>query len=218
MKLHWSPRSPYVRMVMIAAQELGVADKLETVRTPVEAFSYAETLGADNPLGKLPTLVRDDGFALFDSRVICEYLDETYAPGHLFPKLAEARFIALRDLVLGNGLLDTFMIRLVERIKPEQQQSKEIIAANTRKCEVVFDRLEADAAAMAARKFDVGHIGIGVALAYADFRFETDNWRNGRPNLADWYASFIERPAVIATPITDDVDPSLGFADPKASR
>ncbi|MGH1354631.1 MAG: glutathione S-transferase family protein [Thalassovita sp.] len=204
MKLHWSPRSPYVRKVMIAAQELGVADQIETVRTQVDFVSYAEALSPDNPLGKLPTLVLEDGRSLFDSRVICEYLDAIAGQGRLFPQAVHVRFEALRDLALGDGLVDALMMRLIERVKPEPRQSPDILHANHRKCQAVYDHLNAQASTLAKRPFHIGHIAIGVALGYADFRFADDDWRNGRPALSDWHDGFMARPSVLATPVIDD--------------
>lgn len=118
MKLHWSPRSPYVRKVMIAAHEMGLGDQLDCVRTVVSAFKPAEELFADNPLNKLPTLVLDDGTAFYDSRVICEYLDTQHQTPKLYPTEQSARFVALRNQALGDGLLDVNMMRLLERPNP----------------------------------------------------------------------------------------------------
>ena len=204
MKLHWSPRSPYVRKVMIAANEMGLADQLECVRTVVSPFKPAEELFADNPLNKLPTLVLDDGMVLFDSRVICEYLDTVHAGPKLFPSAGPERLVALRNHALGDGLLDVAMMRLIERNKPEARRTPEIIDSNERKTRATVDRLEADVALLTDRAYDIGHVAIGTALGYLDFRFGDDNWRDGHPRLADWHATFLARPAVLACPVHDD--------------
>lgn len=204
MKLHWSPRSPYVRKVMIFAHEIGVANEIDCVRTVVSMFKPAEELFVDNPLNKLPTLVLDDGTALFDSRVICEYLDTRHSGPKLFPANNDQRFLALRNQALGDGLLDVSMMRLTERLKPEERRSEAIIASNERKSAAAVDRLEADMELLADRPLDIGHIAIGTALGYLDFRFGDDNWRDGRPKLAAWHDEFNQRASVVAVPVEDD--------------
>ena len=204
MKLHWSPRSPYVRKVMIFAHEVGLANDIDCVRTVVSMFKPAEELFADNPLNKLPTLVLDDGTALFDSRVICEFLDTRHEGAKLFPQQGDQRLIALRNQALGDGLLDVSMMRLTERLKPEEQRSEAIITSNKRKSIAALERLEADIELLARRRFDVGHIAIGTALGYLDFRFDTDDWREGHPKLTAWHAEFNLRPSVMAVPVEDD--------------
>jgi glutathione S-transferase len=204
MKLHWSPRSPYVRKVMIAAHEMGLGDRLDCVRTVVSPFAPAEELWVDNPLNKLPTLVLDDGLAIFDNRVICEYLDTLHEGAKLFPAGGRERLIALRNQALGDGLLDVLMMRLIERLRPEEKRSTEIVESNERKTKATLDRLETDIELLTARPHDIGHVAIGTALGYADFRFAVDNWREGRPKLAAWHAGFVERPAVLACPVRDD--------------
>jgi glutathione S-transferase len=103
MKLHWSPRSPFVRKVMIFAHETGLLDRLECVRTVVAMPAANVDLLTENPLGKIPTLVLDDGTPLYDSGVICEYLDSLHAAAKLFPPQGSARWTALRWQALGDG-------------------------------------------------------------------------------------------------------------------
>ena len=128
MKLHWSPRSPYVRKVMIVAHELGVADRIETVRTIVGGTTPHLELMSENPLGKIPTLVLEDGTILYDSPVICEYLDTLHGGEKLFPSGAE-RWTALRRLALGDGMLDVALASLGERFRPAERQSEPHLAA-----------------------------------------------------------------------------------------
>ena len=110
MRLHWSPRSPFVRKVMIAAHELGLADRLETIRTRVATNQVHKGLLTDNPIGKIPTLLLADGTILYDSVVICEYLDSIAPQPKLFPPSGAARFQALRRHALGNGYLDMLLM------------------------------------------------------------------------------------------------------------
>ncbi len=204
MKLHWSPRSPYVKTVVIAAHEMGLQDEIEIVRTSVSALQPVESFFADNPLNKIPALVLDDGMVLFDSRVICEHLDSLHDGATLYPTGGAERLLALRNQALGIGLMDVLLIRLLERNKPAAQQTPEVIASNQRKTQETADRLERDIAMLTDRPYDVGHLAIGTALAYLDFRFADESWRNGRPGLAAWHADFLDRPAVRANPFADD--------------
>ena len=114
MRLHWSPKSPYVRKVMICAHELGILPRLELVRSVAAMLKPNAALMVDNPLSKIPTLVREDGSTLFDSIVICEYLNDQ-AGGSLFPTQGEARWQALRWHALGDGLLDVLILWRNER-------------------------------------------------------------------------------------------------------
>lgn len=163
MKLHWSPRSPFVRKVMIAAHELGLAERFSTVRTVVHPEVPHEGLMADNPLSKLPTLVLDDGSALFDSRVICEYFDGLAGGARLFPAAGSERLAALRDQAMGDGLMDIALLWLMERYEPEERRSPKLIAAFQTKVARTLDRLDADIGAIAARPYDIGHLTIGPA-------------------------------------------------------
>ena len=123
MKLHWSPRSPYVRKVMIVAHELGMADRLQTVRTVVGGTAPHLELMRENPLGKIPTLVLQDGTVLYDSPIICEYLDTLHHGPKLFPEWPD-RLTALRRLSLGDGMLDIALAWLGERFRPPEKQSQ----------------------------------------------------------------------------------------------
>src|SRR5436189_2219647 len=117
MKLHWSPRSPFVRKVMIAAHELGLIDRLTCVRTVAATTRPHEALMEENPLSKIPTLVLDDGTVLYDSPVICEYLDGLHSGTKLFPPDARARMTALRRQALGDGVLDFLLLLRDERAR-----------------------------------------------------------------------------------------------------
>jgi len=189
---------------MIAANHIGVADQLTCVRTVVSTFKPAEELFTDNPLNKLPTLVLDDGSALFDSRVICEYLDTLHDGAKLYPSDGTERFKTLRHQALGDGMLDICLIRLAERLKPEEQRNAAIIASNERKASEAVKRLENEADILAARPFDIGHIAVGTALGYLDFRFQDDAWRDENPRLTAWHEDFNNRPSVLACPVSDD--------------
>jgi glutathione S-transferase len=201
MKLHWSPRSPYVRKVMIAAHELGLHDRLDCVRTVVGGTTPHLELMRVNPLGKIPTLELEDGRVLYDSFVIIAYLDTL----HDGPKLVPVGdFTALRRHALGNGMLDIGLAALAERFRPADRQSAPHLELWRLKLRTCVDALEREAEALARDPFTVGHLAIGVALAYLDFRFADEAWREGHPKLAAWHAMFNARPAVVANPPVDD--------------
>ncbi|WP_454620338.1 glutathione S-transferase [Bradyrhizobium cenepequi] len=204
MKMHWSPRSPFVRKAMIAIHEIGLQDQVECVRTVVAPTRVHEELMDDNPLSKLPTLVLDDGTPVYDSHLICEYLDAHHGRARLFPAEWPERLIALRHEALGDGLMDLALLWLIERQRGEGMQSEALVAACARKVERVLERLERDISAFTDRPFDIGHLTIGTALGYLDFRFGFLNWREGHPALTAWHADFLERPSVKANPVVDD--------------
>jgi glutathione S-transferase len=203
MKLHWSPRSPYVRKVMIVAHELGLADRLETVRTVVGGTTPHLALMRENPLGKIPTLVMEDGSVLYDSPVICEFLDTLHDGPKLFPSWPE-RLTALRRLALGDGMLDIALAWVGERFRPKEKQSMPHSTLWEAKIRACVDALETEAGPLAAEALAIGHIAIGVALSYLDFRFDDLQWREGHERLAAWHASFDARPSVTASPVVDD--------------
>lgn len=204
MILHWSPRSPYVRKVMIAIHEMGLQDRIKIVRTVAGGTTPHWELMKVNPVGKIPTLELEDGTAVYDSPVIIEYLDTLHAGPKLYPAAWPERLTALRRHALGQGMLDNALPLLGEGFRPADKQSephKELWRAKLRAC---VDALEQEADALAASPFSVGHLTIGVALGYLDFRFDALQWRNGHPKLAAWMASFNARPAVAANMPVDD--------------
>lgn len=203
MTLHWSPRSPYVRKVMIVAHELGLDSRLKLVRTVAGGTTPHLELMTRNPLGKIPTLELPDGTVLYDSPVICEYLDTEFGGGRLYPQ-GMARFTALRRLALGDGMLDVALPWLGEGRRPEALQSAPHIALWRGKLIACVDALEQEADTLAADAFGIGHIAIGVALGYLDFRFGELAWRDGHPQLAAWHEGFDARPAVRTNPMIDD--------------
>jgi len=204
MLLHWSPRSPYVRKVMIVAHEVGIADRIDTVRTVVAGADPNVELMKENPQSRLPTLRLADGTVIYDSVVICEYFDTLHMGAKLFPEKYPERLIALRRHALGDGMLDTMLMWRGEVVRPPQQQSIKHMQAWRLKTNLSVDALEQDAAALASSPFSIGHITIGVALAYIDFRFAELKWRDGHPKLAAWHKTFEARPSASATQAVDE--------------
>jgi glutathione S-transferase len=202
MKLHWSPRSPFVRKVMIVAQERGLVGRITCVRTVAAMTKPHAELMKDNPLSKIPTLVLDDGTVLYDSPVICEYLDALDGTPKLFPREPKARMTALRRQALGDGFLD-MMVAL--RNEHERVQPSEIhIASTAARKAAVLGSLEREAESLTTTPFGIGHVAIGCALSYLDFRFAAENWRKDHLRLANWHAAFAARPSVRATAPVDD--------------
>jgi len=202
MKLHWSPRSPFVRKVMIVAHEVGIVDRLDCVRSIAAATKPHPELMSDNPLSKIPALVLDDGTPLFDSRVICEYFDTLHSGPKLFPEQPQARWIALRRQALGDGMLDLLILWRGER---ERQHPAEVyLSSFAIRREACLAALEKEADALGTSPFSIGHIAIGCALSYLDFRFAAQPWRDGYPKLAAWHEIFSARPSAQATEAIDD--------------
>lgn len=204
MKLYYSSRSPYVRFVMVAAYEVGLGDRIERYRTVVNIEEPHSELLEVNPLCKIPTLVLEDGTALFDSRVIAEHLDERQGR-RLLPPEGPERLVQLRRQALGIGLIDLLLSWLLERNRPAEKQMPKVIEALNVKYDKVLDELEETASALAAEPFRMGHVAIGVALSYSDFRFPALDWRAGRKTLADWHAGFVQRPSYQADPFFDEI-------------
>jgi glutathione S-transferase len=202
MKLYWSSRSPFVRKVMVAAHEMGLAGRIATERVVVSAAAPNPAVMAVNPLNKIPTLVLEDGTALFDSRVICEYLDTLHDGPELFPAGPGARWQALRRQALGDGLMEVIVLRLGEQGRPPAAQSEKHLAAYRLKIAATLDRLEREAGELAG-PVDIRHVAIACALGHLDFRFAADGWRQGRPQVARWYGEFARRPSMQATEYVD---------------
>lgn len=201
MKLHWSPRSPFVRKVMVAAHELGLADRIEMLRTVVAMVKPARELLPENPLGKIPTLVLPDGTILYDSLVIIEYLDSLAGGGRLIPTDGRARFTELRRHALADGFLDMLILWRNERDRAQPLPA--LLDAFALKTDAILRALEAEAPMLAAGPVGLAQITVAIAGAYMDFRFPDLGWRERCPGLNAWQARFAERPAMRATSIVD---------------
>lgn len=195
MKLHYSPRSPFVRKVLVCAHEKGLDSRIELIET--DPWASPDALTSDNPLSKVPALTLDDGSVIFDSPVICEYLD-TLAPAPvLFPQ-GPARWEALVGQALADGICDAAVLRRMEMMRPADQQSPDWFDRQARAVERALDRLEQVAPGIGER-LDIGTIAIGCALGYLDFRWSHEDWRGSRPALAGWYKGFAARESMKGT-------------------
>ena len=199
MKLHWSPRSPYVRKVMVCAHELGLAGRIEKVRSVVAMSKPNADVMRDNPLGKIPTLLLDDGSVLYDSTPICEYLDHLAGGGRLFPPAGPARWQALRWHALGDGMLD---VLILWRNARDQQLSRLVpdwLAGFELKNRNALGVIEREAPELERAPLGIGHLTLGCALGYLDFRFPDLEWRKGHPRAAAWFETLSKRPSMQQT-------------------
>ena len=200
MKLYYSPTSPYVRKVMACAITRGLDDRIERMAT--NPHVSPPDLLADNPLSKVPCLVTDDGLALFDSPVICEYLDSRGDAAPMFPPAAALRWRALKFQALGDGMLDAAVGRRGEQAKPQDEARATWIARQRAAVGRSLDLLEAE---VPGAMVDIGTLSIACALGYLDFRFAAEPWRTDRPRLAAWFDAFSAEPGIARTVPKDPV-------------
>lgn len=193
MKLYYSGASPYVRKVMACAIAGGVDGQITRVDTNPHV-SPADLVG-DNPLSKVPCLVTSDGLALFDSPVICEYLDSIGA-ANLFPLAGPARWRALKLQAIGDGIMDAAVARRMDSLRPAEDARTQFMDRQAAAVARALDVLEADTL---ANHLDIGTITVACALGYLDFRFAAEPWRPGRPALERWYAAMAEHPELSGT-------------------
>jgi glutathione S-transferase len=193
MILRSSPPSPFGRKVKIAAAVLGLADRIK-----IEVTDTSDPgLRKQNPLGKIPTLILDDGFCLYDSHVICEYLD-SLSGGALFPQ-GEARWPALRLAALADGLMEAALLLVYEkRIRDQSTWSTQWIDMQQQKIDAGVDHLEQVQGKLGTSP-DIGEVSLACALGYLDLRHQ-GKWRLGHPRLVAWLDDFAAKvPAFEAT-------------------
>ncbi len=198
MILRSTSASPFGRKVRIAIKLLGLDDKIEIKETDLN--DAGDSIRRQNPLGKIPTLVLDDGDTLFDSRVILDYLDHLAGGGKIIPREPKARFGALRMQALCDGVLDASLLIIYEgRYRPEDKRVPAWIERQADKVKRGLDALEAAPPNITSTP-DAGQITLACALGYRDFRFPTDDWRSRYPRLRAWLDKFAGQvPAFAAT-------------------
>ena len=193
MKLYNSAASPFVRKVMACAIACGLEDRI--TKLPTNPWQSPPELLAQNPLAKVPCLITDDGLALFDSPVICEYLD-SIGEGALFPDAGAARWRALKQQAIADGLMDAAILRRLEQARPPEAARATIMERHVAAVTGALDLLERDPP---ADHLDIGTISIACALGWLDFRFASEPWREGRPKLAAWFEGMQGRPEISRT-------------------
>jgi glutathione S-transferase len=185
MILRSAPPSPFGRKVKIALHHLGLADQVEVTAT--DTNSETDTIRKQNPLGKIPTLVTETGQAIYDSRVILDYLDHRAGGGRIVPREPDARIAALTLQALADGILDASILRVYERrYRPEEKVVETWLALQTGKVERALTSLEVSPP---GGNIDVGTIALACALGYQDLRFE-GAWRKTYPRLVGWLDAF----------------------------
>ena len=200
MKLRYSPTSPYVRKVMVVALETGVAEHIERIPTAVAPTKPNEEVARENPLVKVPALTTDDGLVLYDSPVICEYLDTLHDGTKLFPPSGKARWLALRQQALGDGILDAAILGRYEILRPKEYQWQDWLDAQMRKVRGALGALEMEAeAGELAGPLTIGQITIACALGYLDFRYQSEAWRTKHRRLAVWADEVANRKSIQLT-------------------
>ena len=192
MKLTMSPASPYVRKARALAIKRGVADRIEmwTIATS------SPELAALNPLSKIPTFVTDDGQVLYDSPVVCEYIDSLGDAPPCIPSSGPARWRALTLAALGDGILDATQPRRREVALPQDDGRKEYIATQQGKVSRALDALEKETL---GELETIGDITVACALGYLDFRYPNEPWRPGHPKLTAWYERVVKLPPMAQT-------------------
>jgi glutathione S-transferase len=197
-KLYHAPASPYARKVRTVIAEKDLTALVEEITA--DPYANPAELLAANPLGKIPALVADDGLALFDSPVMCAYLDAHPAgkAGSLLPLAAPDRWLVMRGEALGDGLMDLGLYLITEKRKPEGEKSPTLTARRREQLERTLDATYGIVKEL-PETFNLGHIAIACALGYLDFRHGEIGWRNWRDDLAAWYAEIAERPSLAVT-------------------
>jgi glutathione S-transferase len=197
MKSRYAARSPFVRKVMVVAHEHGLVDRIEILPTAPSPVAGNAELARENPLMKVPSLVTDDGQPLFDSRVICEYLDALGRGPKLFPADPAARWTALRQQALGDGTLDAIILCAYENsARPEDKRWSGWTDGQMQKAHQGLAAAEGEDL---SDRLTIGPIAIACMLGYLDLRFPEDGWRRHHPRLAVWYEEFSQRPSLQAT-------------------
>ena len=199
MKLFHGGGSPFVRKVMVVAHEAGLVDKLELLDGGTTPIETNPTLAKSNPVGKIPALILDDGTALANSPVICEYLDSMNGGAKLFPASGSTRWQALHLQAISDGLMDAAVNNRYETmVRPEGLRWADWSAGQLGKVDRVVDALEQTADSLGDR-VDIGTISIACACGYLDYRYGDRDWRGSHPKLAAWFARFEQRPSMQAT-------------------
>ena len=198
MKLYFSPTSPYVRKCMVTAHELGLVDRITLLPANAHPVNRDAAIIEHNPLGKVPTLITDDGLVLYDSRVICEYLDAS-AGGGLFPRDGAGRWRALTLQSLADGVLDAaLLVRYETAVRPEALRWEDWRRGQFDKVQTSLQALERAPGPLQGH-VDIGTLSLACALGYLDLRFDDWGWRLRFPQLAAWAAGFMQRPSLQAS-------------------
>ena len=199
MRLWFNPASPFARKVRVVARETGLAKRIEEISVMVSPVKRNEELARENPLAKIPALATPDLGTLYDSAVICEYLDSLQREPSLFPKAGRDRWRVLRLQALGDGILEAaVLMRYENAVRPQALQWSDWTAGQLAKTRGGLLALERESASWNDR-FAIGQITAACVLGYLDFRFPQEAWRGSCPALARWYEKIAQRTSVRET-------------------
>jgi glutathione S-transferase len=201
MKLYYTATSPFVRKVLLVAHETGLASKIETVFLRPSPLAVNPELSRENPLSKIPALVVRPGEpALYDSPVICEYLDSLHEGKKLIPPSGPARFEVLRTQALADGILDAAILVFYERKeRPTELHWAPWIDGQCAKVQQALDALEQSAPFGDPDAPDLGQLAVAATLGWLEFRKPVERVLEGRPRLTEFYARIVTRPSMVAT-------------------
>jgi len=198
MKLYHSPTSPFVRKVMMLLHETGQLDQVELISAAGNPVDPGTMPLAQNPLGKIPALERSEGPALYDSRVICRYLDAR-AGGKLYPE-GNRLWDTLTLEATADGIMEACILMVYEaRVRPEEYRYDVWIDAQWAKAHRAISALNNRWMSNLEGPLDMGQLAVASALGYADFRQPQRNWRTGNEALAAWFENAATRPSYLAT-------------------
>jgi glutathione S-transferase len=199
-KLFFSPASPFVRKVMVCALERGIDGHIEKLGSAAHPINQDPTIKAHNPTGKVPTLIADDGSAIYDSRVICEFIDSVGTAPALFPAAGVDRWQALVLQSAADEMLDAALLARYETVaRPEALRWADWHQGQITKIHTTVRAYSGAWIGHLEQRLDIGTIAAAVSLGYLDFRFPDLGWREGNERLARWYAGFAERASMKAT-------------------
>jgi glutathione S-transferase len=202
MKLLYQTHSPYARKVLVFAHEVGLAARLQVVHQETSPTVRNEHVFAENPLGKVPVLVRPDAASIFDSDVICAYLDTLHGGRKLIPAEGEVRWQALRVQAVAQGLAEAgIAIRWETVRRPQALRYPPLRDGYVAKLVCSYDWLENELDVDS--QLHVGHIAVATTLSWLEFR-ELPDFRQRRPRLTSWFEEFSARPSMRATPLSGE--------------
>jgi glutathione S-transferase len=195
MEFLYTPTSPFSRKALVVAHELGIAGHLQL--RSVHPRKEAGTVAERNPLGKIPALTTPESLVLYDSAVICAWLDATYGDGRLHPK-GPRRWHVLREIALADGILEAASLVRQERLRPAALCSPELVAVEVGRIHRVLDHLESTVA-LFDKPLAMGQLSLACAFDWLTFRLPDQDWYGNRPRLVAAIDTLLERASFVAT-------------------